>query len=91
MRRSSVRSWIACCAPQADDARRDPRLEVAIERDRELRLRAVALDDARNRRETGERGVDQLIAESARARLIDQVVQPLLEGTRGRSGALHSC
>jgi hypothetical protein len=42
----------------ANDARRHTRPEVAIESDRELGLRGVALDDPRNRGEAGKRGAD---------------------------------
>ena len=69
-------------SPQADDAGRHTRLEIAIEGDRELRLRAVSLDHARNRREAGERRVDQLVAVAARVRFSDQLLEPFLEGTR---------
>src|SRR5215471_16677839 len=70
--------------PDANDPRCDPGPEIPIEADRELRLGGVALDNARNRRQARERRVDQVVAETTRMRLIDQSLQPLLEGTRGR-------
>ena len=78
-------------ASHANDARRNPRSEVAIERDRELCLRRVALDDAVNRGEARERRGDQFIAETARVRPIDQFLQPRLEWTRGRFRHTRGC
>jgi hypothetical protein len=49
-------------ASHADDARRHAGVEIAIEGNRELGLRAVALDDAANRCQTGKRLTDQFVA-----------------------------
>src|ERR1051325_10241775 len=66
-----------------DDARCHSRPEIAIEGDRELGLRRVALDNARNWSEAGKSGVDQVVAEAALVRFSDDSLQPFLEGRRG--------
>jgi hypothetical protein len=67
---------------EANDARRDARAEVAIEGDRELGLRAIALHDPGERLEPGERVVEHGVLESTGARVGDQIAEPLIEWTR---------
>ena len=51
----------------ADQSRRQPALQILIELQRELGLRAIALEDGRDRLfDVGERGVDDLRTDAAR-------------------------
>ena len=54
-------------------------LEVAIERLHDLRLRAVALDDDRQRLEAGEGRIERGLADSTGLRLVADAAQPLVE------------